>query len=68
LSGDQRHKRSIEGDVDETIGGGGLLDTLDKAVLPKEFPRVSPSEPRERGSLFWDLGEEQKGVLTLSDR
>jgi hypothetical protein len=42
--------------VDEAIGGGGLLDTLDKAILPKEFSEISPSKPRERGCLsgIWE--------------
>jgi hypothetical protein len=56
LSGNQRHERSIEGDMDETVGGDGLLDTLDKAILPEEFPRISPSEPGKRrsGSGIWE--------------
>jgi hypothetical protein len=53
--------------VDEPVVGGSLLDTPDKAVLPEKFPRISPSEPR-KGMFVWDLGGEQKGVLTLSAR
>jgi hypothetical protein len=37
--------------MDETIGRDSLLDTPDKAILPKEFSGVSPSKPRERRSL-----------------
>jgi hypothetical protein len=42
--------------MDETIGGDSLLDTPDKAILPKEFSRISPSKPRERRSLsgIWE--------------
>jgi hypothetical protein len=47
--------------VDETIRGGGLLDTPDEVVLPKEFPRVSPSESRERGSLLGIWERNRKG-------
>ena len=38
----------IERDVDETVGGSGLLDTPDEVILPEEFSRISPGEPRER--------------------
>ena len=43
----------VEGDVDETVSGGGPLDTSDKVILPKEFSRISPSEPRERRRKAW---------------
>ena len=38
------------------VVGGSLLDAPDKLVLPKEFSRVSPSEPRERGGVsgIWE--------------
>jgi hypothetical protein len=35
--------------VDETVGGGGLLDASKEAILPEEFSGISPSEPRKRG-------------------
>ena len=47
------------------VGGGGPLDTPDEVVLPKEFSRISPSEPRERRRKA-RLREALKGVLTLS--
>ena len=47
LSSDKRHEGSIEGDVDETVGGDCPLDTSDEVILPKKFSWVSPSEPRK---------------------
>ena len=47
LSSDKRHERSIEGYVDEAVGGDGPLDTSDEAVLPEKFSWISPSEPRK---------------------
>jgi hypothetical protein len=47
--------------VDETVGGGGFLDTFDKVVLPEEFSRIPPSEPRKWGSSSGIWERDRKG-------
>jgi hypothetical protein len=47
--------------VDEAVGGGSLLDTLDKAILPEELSRVSPSEPRKGGGISRIWKRNRKG-------
>ena len=53
LSSNKRHKRSIEGYVDEAVGGECPLDTSDEAILPEKFSWVSPSEPRKGRCKAW---------------
>jgi hypothetical protein len=42
--------------MDETVVGGSFLDAPNEAILPKEFPRISPSKPREGRCLsgIWE--------------
>jgi hypothetical protein len=47
--------------VDEAVVGDSLLDAPNKVVLPKEFPRVSPSEPRKGGCLSGIWERNRKG-------